>query len=203
VNPPLNRKPLEPRAYIRMDARLDAPTRAKVDDLATRFQTPRAAVLRYIMRWGLSRGDTLTCAQGDAEGPVRHLSLDVPSNLHAQVQEAAIAAGVAGAPWLRRMVRQVTLEDFPASWQEAIPCERSHESRTYTTRFMLRLDEASETKLQQLIHQLGASKAAIIRHLLTHAAPEDFPRTWHMRAAARRGLRVSHTETGDDREPHP
>jgi hypothetical protein len=39
-----------------MDARLDAVTRAKVDDLAQRFHQPRAAVLCHIMHWGLSRG---------------------------------------------------------------------------------------------------------------------------------------------------
>lgn len=39
----------ESRSSIRMDARLDARTRAKVDDLAKRFHQPRAAVLSYIM----------------------------------------------------------------------------------------------------------------------------------------------------------
>jgi hypothetical protein len=38
-----------------MDARLDATTRAKLNDLATRFYQPRAAVLCHIMQWGLSR----------------------------------------------------------------------------------------------------------------------------------------------------
>jgi hypothetical protein len=178
MNQPLTRKPPKPRFSIRIDARLDPSTRAKVDELATRFHQPRAVVLCHIMHWGLSHGDTLACAQGDVEGPVCHLSLYVPSGLHAQVQEAAIAAGVKAAPWLRRMVRQITIQDFPASWQEATPRERSHESHTSTARFMLRLDEPSETKLQQLINRFGTSKAAIIRHLLTHATPEDFPRTW-------------------------
>jgi hypothetical protein len=72
------------------------------------------------------------------------------------------------------MVRQVTPEDFPTSWQAATPHERSHESRTYPARFMLRLDEPSQTKLRQLVNRCGASKAAIIRHLLMHATPEDF-----------------------------
>ena len=85
------------------------------------------------------------------------------------------------------MVRQIAITDFPASWQEATPPERSHDSRTYTTRFMLRLDERSETKLQQLITQFGVSKADIIRHLIDQATPEDFPPSWHLRAAARRG----------------
>jgi hypothetical protein len=51
---------------------------------------------------------------------------------------------------------------------------------------MLRLDEPSHTKLQQLIMQIGVSKAAIIRHLLAQAKPEDFPPSWHMKAQERR-----------------
>jgi hypothetical protein len=50
---------------------------------------------------------------------------------------------------------------------------------------MLRLDEPSQTKLQQLIMQLGVSKAAIIRHLIAQAEPEDFPPSWQMKAAER------------------
>ncbi len=86
------------------------------------------------------------------------------------------------APWLRHMVRQIAITDVPASWQAARPRERSHDSRAYDTRFMLRLDEPSRTKLQQLITQVGASKAEIIRQLLAQATPEDFPPSWHMAA---------------------
>jgi hypothetical protein len=93
---------------------------------------------------------------------------------------------VKAAPWLRHMVRQITITDFPASWQEAPPRERFHDSRTYTERFMLRLDESSQTTLQQLIKQFGASKADIIRQLIAQAKPEDFPPSWQMRATERR-----------------
>ena len=143
----------EPHASIRMDARLDPTTRAKVDDLAKRFHQPRASVLCHIMRWGLSRGQTGPLDQGDAQGPVRHLYLYVKSELHERVEKAACRSGVKIAPWLRHMVRQITIADFPASWQEARSPERSHDSRTYGTRFMLRLDEPSQTKLQQLVKQ--------------------------------------------------
>jgi hypothetical protein len=51
---------------------------------------------------------------------------------------------------------------------------------------MLRLDESSQTKLQQLIKQFGASKAEIIRQLIAQAKPEDFPLSWQMRATERR-----------------
>jgi hypothetical protein len=83
------------------------------------------------------------------------------------------------------MVRQITITDFPASWQEATPPERSHDSRVYGKRLMLRLDKRSETKLQQLITQFGASKADIIRQLIAQAKPGEFPKTWHIRAAER------------------
>lgn len=172
MNQPLNRKSPEPRSSIRIDARLDAPTRAKVDELATRFHQPRAAVLCHIMHWGLSCGDTFACAQGGAEGPVRHLSLYVASALYEQIERAATDAGVKTAPWLRHMVRQITIADFPSSWQEEPPAERSHDSRVYGTRFMLRLDASSQAKLQQLARECGASQAAIIRQLIVQAKPE-------------------------------
>jgi hypothetical protein len=159
--------------------------RAKVDELAKRFHQPRAAVVCHIMHWGLSRGQAETRDGGASEGPVRHLYLYVDTALHAQVEKSATAVGMHIAPWLRAMVRQITIDDFPASWQEATPEERSHNSRTYDTRFMLRLDQASQAKLQQLMQQFRASKAHIIRQLLVQAKAEDFPRSWHMRAAER------------------
>jgi hypothetical protein len=55
----LDHRPRGARASIRTDARLDAMTRQKVDDLATHFRQPRAAVLCHIMHWGLGRGETL------------------------------------------------------------------------------------------------------------------------------------------------
>jgi hypothetical protein len=108
-------KPSASRPSIRMDAHLDATTGAKVDDLAKRFHQPRAAVVCHIIQWGLSRGPAEIRDGGASEGTVRCLSLDVDSTWHARVEKAAIAAGVTMAPWLRTMVRQITLMDFPAS----------------------------------------------------------------------------------------
>ena len=156
-----------------------------MDDLARHFHRPRAAVLCQIMEWGLSHEQPAPLDQGESPGPVRHLSLYVPSELHEHVQKAATAAGLKAAPWLRHMVRQMTIADFPASWQEMTPRERSHDSHTYTERFMLWLDKPSQTRLQQLIEQFGISKAAIIRHLIAQAEPEDFPISWQMRTAER------------------
>ena len=66
------------------------------------------------------------------------------------------------------------------------PVERSHDSRTYGTRFMLRLDDPTQEKLEELSTHFEMSAAEIIRHLIAQATPEDFPRSWHMRAAERR-----------------
>jgi hypothetical protein len=166
-----------------MDARLDLATRQKVDNLAQHFHQPRAAVLSYIMRWGLGREQIGPPDQGDAQGPVRHLYLYVEAALHERVEKAAAAVGVKVAQWLRYMVRQMTIVDFPASWQEARSEEQSHDSGTYGTRFMLRLDEPSETKLDQLVKRFGTSKAEIIRQLILQANSEHFPKSWQMRAA--------------------
>jgi hypothetical protein len=173
-----------------MDARLDQTTRQKVDDLARRFHQPRAAVVCNIMQWGLSREPPGPLTHGASPGQVRHLYLYVPSELYEHVEKAATAAGVQAAPWLRHMVRRVTIEDLPALWQEATPTERSHDSRTYTERFMLRLDATSSLKLQELVDRFDVPKAAIIRHLLSQTEPDDFPKSWHMRAAERYVPRV-------------
>jgi hypothetical protein len=45
VTAPSDDTPGEPRASVRMDARLDTVTRAKVDDLAARFHRPRGGVV--------------------------------------------------------------------------------------------------------------------------------------------------------------
>jgi hypothetical protein len=47
------------------------------------------------------------------------------------------------APWLRSMVRQMTIDDVPASWQAERWGERSHDSCTDGRCFMMRLDKTS------------------------------------------------------------
>jgi len=173
-----------------MDARLDQATRQKVDDLSQHFHRPRAAVLCHIMQWGLSRERAEPLDPGASHGPVHHLYCYVTSDLHQRVQQAVTAAGVKAAPWLRHMVRQIAVTDFPASWQEATPHKHSHDSRIYTERFMLRLDDLTREKLKDLSTHFDTSAAEIIRHLLAQAKPEDFPTSWHIRAAERRVPRV-------------
>jgi hypothetical protein len=173
----------------------------EVDDLAQHFHTPRAAVLSYIMQWALSHGQTGPLDQYDAQGPVRHLYLYVEAGLHDQVQKAAAAAGVKIAPWLRHMVRQITIPDFPASWKEERPAGRSYDSHVYTERFMLRLDELSKTKLQHLVEHYGASKANIIRQLIAQAETEDFPPSWQKRADACGARQARQESPHADQEP--
>jgi predicted transcriptional regulator len=182
--------PREPPASIRLDARLDVTTRQQVDDLATRFHQSRAAVLHQVMRWGLARGWERTVEGGDARGPIRHLFMTVDRELYRQMGEMAQAVGCSIAAWLRYWLRQVTVADFPAHWQAAAGTSagsRSHDSRVYDTRFMLRLDAASETTLQGLAEQFNVPRAEIIRQLLAQATPDTFPASWHLRAAERHG----------------
>jgi hypothetical protein len=81
------------------------------------------------------------------------------------------------------MARLVTMADCPTSGQEDRPRERSHDSRDDDTRFMRRLDDASWTKLRELVKRFGASKAVIIRQLIAQANNDDFPKSWQIRAA--------------------
>jgi hypothetical protein len=130
--------------------------------------------------------------QASSHGPVRHLSLYIASELHEHVEKAAASAGMKTAPWLRHMVRQITMTDFPPSWQEATPRQRSHDSRTVTERFMLRLDHTSSIKLQSLRERFDVPKAHIIRQLIAQATLEDFPKCWQLRAAERRVQQSRH-----------
>jgi len=200
VNQPPHRKPPELRASIRIDARLDATTREKVDDLAQHFHQPRAAVLCQIMHWGLSYEQPGPLDQRESQGPVRHLYLYVPSELRDGVEKAATAAGVKTASWLRHMVRQITITDFPASWQEATPRERSHDSCTYGIRFMLRLDDPTWERLDALSTHFETSGAEIIRQLLAQATPDTFPVSWHLRVAERHEERARRVRRDVDDE---
>jgi hypothetical protein len=158
-----------------------------VDELAQHFHRPRAAVLCHIMHWGLSRGQTGPLDQGESQGPVCHLYFYVASDLYGRVRNAAAAARLKTAPWLRHMVRHITMADFPTSWQEEQSDERSHDSRRYGKRFMLRLDEPTWETLEALSTHFERSGAEIIRQLLAQATPDTFPASWHLRVAERHG----------------
>lgn len=168
------------RSSTRVEARLDAETQAKVEDLAHVFHRTRAAILRYVIPWGLTQ-----LKEGTVEvaipPTVRTLSLWLDPELSQQVQAAARTHGVTGAAWLR----QVTVEDFPASWRTGEVVPRSHDSRVYGQRFMLRLDEATMRTLQHLAEQFDQPRAEIIRQLIAHATLDNFPRSWPRAAQER------------------
>jgi hypothetical protein len=60
-------------------------------------------------------------------------------------------------------MRGVTIEDFPHSWRAGESAIRSHDSRYFGQRFMLRLDDMTTQKLQRLSEQFAKARAAIIR----------------------------------------
>ena len=68
------------------------------------------------MQWGLTqtKGWTVDMA---VPGTVRTLGMLLEPELLQQVQEAAAAHGATVAAWVRHAMRQVTIEDFPASWR--------------------------------------------------------------------------------------
>ena len=171
---------------VRWQARLNAETHATLEALAKTFHRKRAAILRYVMQWGVAHTQRWTI---DPSIPTRpHLlhMLVEPELLH-QVQYAAGSYGVTVASWLRQAMRQVTLEDFPASWRTGATAVRSHDSRYYHCPFMLRLDAETAARLVTLTQALHRSATEVIRQLIAQATPEDFPESWHLAADVWKG----------------
>jgi hypothetical protein len=90
--------------------------------------------------------------------------------------------------------------DSPASWQEARAEARSHDSRRYGARVMLRLDDSASLTLQGLVERFHVSRTDIIRQLIAQANPADFPKSWHLRAAERRARQARRVQHGVDHE---
>jgi predicted transcriptional regulator len=192
MTPPRDPQPRHVRDRVRYQARLDAETHAKLEELAAAFHRTRSAILRHAMPWGLTqtRGWTIDRA---VPGTVRTVGMLLESELLQQVQEAAAAHGATVAAWIRHAIRQVSRADFPPSWhaeadQGGKP--RSHDSHYYGTRFMLRLDETTAQKLQHLVERFARPRAEIIRQLVGQAKPEDFPEHWQLGAEENRVRRA-------------
>jgi hypothetical protein len=89
-------------------------------------------------------------------------------------------------PRLRHTLREITVVDFPNSWQardtprRAIPGGRSHDSRAYNQRFMLRLDETTRATLERPSRHFKKSSAEIVRQLVAQATLEAFPPSWQL-----------------------
>jgi predicted transcriptional regulator len=181
MHAPPQPQPRRRRYTARHQARLDAETHAKLAELSSGFHRKRAAILHYVMQWGLAHTEGWTIDLSIPDRP--HLvHMLVQPELLQQVQDAADAHGVSMATWLRHAMHQVTPEDFPPSWRAGETTPRSHDSGYYGTRFMLRLDEVTSRKLTTLTQTFDRSAAEIIRQLITRATPEDFPPSWQTTA---------------------
>jgi hypothetical protein len=168
---------------------LDPVTHARVTELAAAFQCRRPRLLRYLLQWGVAHGSQWPLTHDRPPGPAQNLSVQVAAGLRQQVHAAASAAGVSISMWLRHIVQHVTPPDFPASWQPGAPPKArwedltrvthpSHDSRTYTWRFILRVDEDTGRKLDRFMQTFERPAAEIIRHLIARATLADFPASW-------------------------
>jgi predicted transcriptional regulator len=185
MTPPRDPQPRHVRYSVRYQARLDAETHAKLEELAAAFHRKRSAILRHAMQWGLTQTGGWTVDM-TVPGTVRTVGMLLEPELLQQVQEAAAAHGATVAAWVRHMLQQVTIEDFSESWRLGVAGVRSHESGYYQRRFMLRLDDETSKKLDTLTRGFDRPAAEVIRHLIAQATPEDFPQSWRLAAAAHR-----------------
>ena len=165
MNPPLEPRLRQRRYRVRRQARLDVDTRAKLEELARTFRRKRAAILRFVMSWGFTHGRawTIDCSSPTASRPVNML---MDPELLQQVQDAVEAHGVTFAAWLCEAIRQVTPEDFPASWRVEAKASRSHESGYDGPKIGMGLDKVTAAKLAALTKALHHPAAEIMRQLI-------------------------------------
>ena len=198
MNPQPELQPRQRRYSPRRQARLDAATHAKLDELAETFYRKREQILRHVMQWGLAHTNRWTIDQSIPDRPhLVHRLVD--PELLARVQDAADAHGASVAAWVRQAMRQVTLEDFPASWRAGETAPRSHESGYFRRKLGLRLDESTSRTLATLTQRFDRSAADVIRHLIAQAPLEDFPPSWQGAVDEREGPRTRHAETREAR----
>ena len=158
MHPPPEPQPRQHRYRVRHQARLDAETHLKLEALTRTFHRKRVVILRYVMQWGLTPTTVWTIGLSIPDRP-QLVHILVEPDLLQSVQDAADAHGASVATWLRHAMRQVTLEDFPASWRAEGTTPRSHESGYYHRKFGLRLDD--ETSRMPRDH--GGSMAVVER----------------------------------------
>jgi predicted transcriptional regulator len=190
-----------PRRYTGwLEVHLDAGAQTKIARFVTAFGRRQSVVLRHVLEWGLTRGQGWKIDPGRTPGPARRVFLRLEPELRERVEEMATIAGGDISAWLRHAVQRVTVADFPASWQAASTEQkhapkRSHDSRQYGTRFMLRLDDASLGKLDAFTEFFHTSRAEVIRQLIMQATPKVFPKSWHLAAQERRQRQVGQGNT--------
>src|SRR5215813_3331822 len=101
-------------------------------------------------------------------GRAQRISLRLEPKRRERVAAVAMTAGGDISARLRHALHLVTMADFPANWQAASAeqqhaPQRSHDSRQYGTRFMLRLDETSLGNLDNFTEFFVTSRANVIR----------------------------------------
>jgi hypothetical protein len=184
VNSPSDLHPRQRRYSARHQARLDAETHAKLEELRCAFLRKRVPIVRYIMQWALRHSDGWTIDRSTvaAVSPVPVL---LEPDLLQQVQAATAAYGVSVAARLREAMRRIAADDFPASWRLGESAVRLHESGYFHQKFGMRLDEVTSRKLEAFTQTFHRPAADVIRQLIAQAKPEDFPPSWHLVAAER------------------
>lgn len=111
---------------------------------------------------------------------MHHVHILVEPQRLQQVEAAANVHEVTVAAWLRQAMRQVTRKDFPPNWQAGELAPRSHDSPYYGKRFLIRLDDQTRPRLEELSNHFDKPVAEVIRQLVTQARIEDFPESWQM-----------------------
>jgi hypothetical protein len=92
MTPPPESQPRQRRYSTRRQARLDAETYAKLEELARTFRRKRAAILRFVMSWGLAHTQGWTIDPSIPDRPhLVHMLVD--PDLLQRVQAAAAAHG--------------------------------------------------------------------------------------------------------------
>jgi predicted DNA-binding protein len=90
------------------------------------------------------------------------------------------------ASWLRHRLRAITRVDFPAGGQSGDAQRRettegcSYGSRVYGRRLMLRSNEKTYERLENLSRHFKKSRAEIVRDLVAQATLETFPTRWSL-----------------------
>ena len=102
---PQEPEPRRQRYSVRYQVRLDAETGTKLTELAIGLHRKRAAILRYVMQWGLTHTHEWTIAPSIPARPHLVHMLVEPERLQ-QVQEAAES---------RRMTLAITIGSFSSA----------------------------------------------------------------------------------------
>jgi predicted DNA-binding protein len=178
-------QPRQRHYTARHQARLDAETFLKLEDLAKTFHRKRGPILRYVLEWGLGHSEGWTIDRFPVV-VVPPVPVWLEPELIQRVQDVTAAQGVPVAAWLREAMRRITRDDVPVSWRTGETTGRSHDSGYYRRKFGLRLDEETSRKLRTLMQAFHRPAAEVIRQLILQARIEAFPQSWQLAAEERR-----------------